>query len=484
MRDLKERAVRGGLAKLCGQVTNTLLRIGFMVVLARLLDPQDFGIVAMVTVITGVYQIFSSAGLGAGAVQSATITDEQISTLFWINMLVGVFLALLCVATAPALAAFYREPRLSWVTIAIGTTFIFTAVGVQHNALLQRELRYITISVIDTLAQLASTVVGIVMALAGFKYWALVVATIVAAAVGAAGNWVAVPWIPARPRSGIGIGPILRMGGTWTLNNLVVYVAYNMEKLLLGRFWGADALGLYGRAYQLISFPTHTLNNTIGAIAFPAMSRVQDDPARLRSYFLQAHSLAMSMTLPITVFGALFAEDIVLIALGPKWMETVPIFRLMTPTVLIFGVINPPAWLLYSMGLQERSLKIALVIAVLMIAACAAGLPYGPRGVALAYSAAMSLWLVPHVVWCLHGTMIAPRDLFVAAFRPLLSSVIAAAIGFAAQVCLADLASPFLRLALGGSAMFSVYIFMLLFVMGQKEFYLGLLKASTNFSRS
>jgi len=483
MEDLKERAIRGGLAKLCGHTADSILRVVFMMVMARLLDPQDFGLVAMVTVVTGIYGYFSSAGLGAATVQSDTITNEQLSTLFWINMGFGAVLGLLCLATAPVLVAFYHEPRLSWLTIAMAAWFVLIAAGVQHSALLQRELRFVSVVVIDTLSEVAGTAIGIGMAFAGFKYWALIVATIVTAAVRTAGAWLALPWIPGPPRRWTGIWPMLRMGGTWTLNNLVMYFAFNIEKLLLGRFWGADALGLYGRANQLISFPTHTINSAIGSPAFSALSRVQNDPIRLRNYFLQGHSLVMSMTLPITIFCALFAKDIILIVLGPKWMDVLTIFRLMTPTVLIFGIINPLGWLLYSIGLQERSLKIALVIAALMIAACAVGLPYGPNGVAFAYSAAMTLWLAPHVVWCLHGTTISPRDLLVAASRPLLSSVIAAAPAFGAQVYCAELHSPLLRLALGSGVMFGVYVFVLLFIMGQKAFYLGLLKASTGLSR-
>jgi len=267
------------------------------------------------------------------------------------------------------------------------------------------------------------------------------------------------------------------MGGTWTLNNVVVYISYNLEKILLGRFWGADALGLYGRAHQIISVPTHTINNAVGGIVFSVLSRVQNDPARWKSYYLQGHSLVLSMTLPITIFFALFPEDIILIALGPKWIETVPIFRLMTPTVLIFGIINPLAWLLYSIGLQSRSLKLALVIAPLMTTACVVGLPYGPTGVAFAYSAAMTLWLVPHVVWCLHGTIISPWDLLVAASRPLFSSVVAASLAFGTKIYFAELHSPFLELALGGCAMFGTYAFVLLFIMGQKTFYLNLFRA-------
>ena len=221
---------------------------------------------------------------------------------------------------------------------------------------------------------------------------------------------------------------MLHFGGTVTLNTVVTYVAYNIEKVLLGRFWGADVLGLYGRAYQLINIPTQNLNIAIGGVTFAALSRLQNDPVRLRNYFLKGYSLASSLTVPTTMFCALFAEDIILVALGPKWAEAASIFRLLSPTVLVFGIINPTAWLMVSSGLQVRSLRIALVIAPLVITAYVIGLPFGANGVAFAYSTAMTLWLVPHILWSLHGTPISPRDMLVATSKPFFSALIAAAV--------------------------------------------------------
>jgi O-antigen/teichoic acid export membrane protein len=137
---------------------------------------------------------------------------------------------------------------------------------------------------------------------------------------------------------------MLRFGGTVTLNSVIVFISYNfynMENVLLGRFWGPDALGIYGRAYQLINIPTENLNSAIGGIAFSALSRLQDDPIRLKTYFLKGYSLVVSLTIPISLFSALFADDIVLILLGPKSREAAIIFRLLTATILIFGMINP-----------------------------------------------------------------------------------------------------------------------------------------------
>lgn len=476
MEDLKERAVRGGLAKLVGQAANSALRLGFVVVMARLLDPRDFGLVAMVTVVTGVYEIFSTAGLSLATIQKVTVTNDQISTLFWINAIVGTVLGLLCLATAPVLVSFYHEPRLFGVTVAMGIGFILTGVGVQHSALLQRQLRYLDLTMIEMVSLLVSYALGIIMAIRGFGYWALVGATVATPAINTALMWVIAAWIPGMPRRGAGIRSMLRFGGTIILNNLVVYIAYNFEKLLLGRFWGADILGLYGRAYQLITFPTTSFQSAVGGVAFAALSRLQDDPNRLRNYFLKGYSLVVSMTLPVSVFGALFADEIVLVTLGPKWAAAATIFRLLTPTILVFGIINPTGWLLQSVGLQVRSLKIAFVIAPLVIAAYLVGLPYGPNGVAFAYSAAMTLWLVPHVLWSLHNTVISPWDLFQATYRPIIASIAAAAIAFGVQFYFGHLQSPLLRLLLGGGVMVSVYLWVFLFVMGQKTLYFEILR--------
>ena len=471
MEHLKVKTLRGGVAKLCGQAGNFALRLGSMVVLARLLSPQDFGLVAMVTVVTGVYELFTSAGLSSATIQRFAITNQQISTLFWINILVGTALGALCVGTAPVLVKFYHEPRLFGVTIAMAAGFVLNAAGVQHSAILQRQLRYVAVTAIELSALLASIVVGIGMALGGFGYWSLVGAAIISAAVSTAGMWIVTGWIPGAPKWDADVNSMLRFGGTITLNALIVYIAYNFDKLLLGRVWGADALGIYGRAYQLINLPTGNLNAAVGGIAFSALSRLQNDPPRIRSYFLKGYSLVISMTVPITMFSAFFAEDIILVLLGPKWGEAAEIFRFLTPTVLIFAIINPLGWLLLSVGLQGRSLRVAMVIAPIVIVSYLIGLPYGPAGVAFAYSAGMTLWLIPHVLWCLHGTVVSPKDLFVATIRPVLGGLAAAALAWVVVQGIGQFSSPIVRLLFAGGVMMIAYAGILLFLLGQMKFY-------------
>jgi PST family polysaccharide transporter len=476
MKDLKEKTIRGGLARVCAQGANFFLRLVSLMVLARLLGPKDFGLVGMVTAFTGVLELFRDFGLSAAAIQRAEVTEEQMSALFWINLMVGALLGCVSIVAAPFIAGFYHEPRLSAVTMALAAGFLFNAAGVQHGALLQREMRFTAMAVINTVALAVGTVIGIGGALAGFGYWALVAMTIATPLIATVGFWLATTWVPGMPRRGIGIRSMLHFGGTVTLNGLVVYVATNFEKVLLGRYWGVDAIGLYGRAYQLINIPTANLNTAAGEVAFAALSRLQDDPRRLRSYFLKGYSLVLAFTLPLTIACALFADDVIRVFLGPKWSGAAILFRLLAPTIVVFAVANPLSWLLYSMGLIKRLLKMSLVITPIMIVAYIVGLPYGPTGVASAYSIVMTLWVIPLVIWALEDTVIRPADILREAGWPLASSIVAGALAWGVRFLCAGALSALPMLILESFVVLVIYLGMLLFVAGQKTFYLDLLR--------
>ena len=477
MKDLKQRTIRGGVARLCAQAAYFILRLGSVMVLSRLLDPKDFGLVGMVTAFTGLLNLFRDFGLSSAAVQRSTVTNEQISTLFWINILFGLILAVVAAVMAPALAFFYHEPRLLAVTVVLAAGFLFNAAGVQHSALLQRQMRFTALAVIGVVSLVVGTAIAIVGAKAGYGYWALVAMTVTSPLVATIGFWLAAAWVPGMPRRQSGVRSMMRFGGTLTLNGLVAYLAYNCEKILIGRFWGADAIGLYGRAYQLSSVSTDNLNSAVGDVAFSALSRVQDDPCRLKSYFLKGYSLVLGLTLPITIACAFFADDVIFVFLGPKWKGAVTIFRLLAPTIAIFALINPLGWLLYSLGLVGRSLRIALVFAPVMIAGYVMGLPYGPKGVAFAYSSVMILWVIPFILWCIRGTVISFRDILLAVSKPLASAILAGGFAFGVRLAFGHSWSPLARLLVESTVLLVTYAGTLLFVTGQKSFYFDLFRA-------
>lgn len=470
--DLASRTVRGGVVRVCAQAAGFVLRIASLMILARLLEPSDFGLVNMVTVVTGVFTLFRDAGLSMVTVQRDSITEEQVSTLFWLNVLVGTILAGLSIAIAPGLVAFYREPRLFWVVVLLGTGFLFNALGVQHGALLQRRMRFAVHALIEVLSLVVSIAVGLGMAMAGFGYWALVGMAVSQPIASSAGVWVAAGWRPGLPRRRTDLFAMMRFGGAVTLNGLVVYFAYNLDKLLLGKFFGAEVLGIYGRAYQLVNIPTDNLHSSLSGVAYSSLSRLQREPERFRAYYVKGYSLFLGITVPITAACALFAPDVVAVVLGPKWSAAALYFRLLAPTIVAFAVINPLGWLLFSIGRVARSVKIAFVIAPVLIAAYAiGGYMWGPVGVALGFSATMMFLTVPLTFWATHGAPVSARDVFGAARPPVVAAACATVLALPVVWFLGGQLTPLIRLSLDAGLLVGAYVLLLLYPLGQKDLY-------------
>jgi PST family polysaccharide transporter len=430
----------------------------------------------MVTAFTGVLTLFQDFGLSSAAVQRTTVTDEQISTLFWINMLIGAVLALVGLAMAPVIAAFYQEPQLFGVTAVLAVAFLFNAAGTQHSALLQRQMRFTALAVISVISLSFGTAIAILGAKAGYGYWAVVSMTVTPPFIATIGLWVISGWVPGMPKKRAGIRSLMHFGGSLTFIGLLVYVGYNAEKVMIGRLWGADAIGIYGRAYQIVNIPVANLNSAVGEVAFSALSRLQDDPIRFRSYFLKGFSLILGLTLPITIACAFFADDVVLVLLGPKWRDAAAIVRLLAPTIAIFAIINPLGWLVFALGWVSRGLKVAPVLATIMIAGYVMALPYGPKGVAFAYSGVLTLWVIPHIWWSVYGTAVSLRDILVAVSKPLVASLLAGSLAFGVRLICGDFVSPLPRLVVEVGVLIVAFYGMLLFIAGQKTLYLDLVR--------
>lgn len=478
MHDLKSRTVRAGMFNVGARGLGFLIRIGSVMVMARLLTPDDYGLVTMVVAFTGVLNMFGCFGLIQAAIQRDELSEAQSSSLFWLNLTFGALLTLTAMLAAPMVSAFYREPRLIAIMHVMAFTFIITAAGVQQGALLQRRMAFATLAKIEISALLLATAVSIGMAVYGYEYWAIVSMTITMPLATTIGLWLSTGWIPGRPRMVPGLWSMLKFGGGTTLTGFLSYITINIDKLLLGRVWGTEATGLYSRSFYLINFPTENLNVTIGEIAFAALSRTKDDPERLRRYFLKGYSLVVTLTLPLTVVAALFADDLIVVVLGPKWVEAIEIFRILAATILVLAISSPLGWLLNALGLVRRGVHIGLFTASLMITGVLIGLPYGPRGVAIAYSSVMLIKVIPVSIWALHGTGVKLREFAGALASPLLASAAAAAVAFGVHVLAGPTLSPLLRLSLDVVAFGAAYVAVLFIIAGEKALYLDLFRAA------
>ena len=381
--DLTHRSVRGGLITLTSQGTQFLLQSVATVVLARLLLPADFGLVAMVTAITGLGQAFADLGLSEATIQDPKIGHAQVSSLFWVNVGIGFALALLAATLAPALVWFYHEPRLLHLTLLVSITFIFGGLRVQHDALLRRQMRYISLAVRDIVSYAVAVPVAVILAMRGVGYWAIVALPLTLNFLQMLLSWVLVRWIPGLPRRGVGVKRLISFGGNVASSYVVMNLTGNADNVLIGWFWGASPLGLYSRAYNLLMLPVRQLAIPGRSIAVPGFSRVQDDPERLARYYLRAANLMIWLIAPVFGYLVVVAEPVITLVLGPQWRGSAPVFQLLAIFALGQLLDELTVWLLVSRGESKRLLRVVLTTSPIIIASYALGLPLGIRGVAL-----------------------------------------------------------------------------------------------------
>jgi PST family polysaccharide transporter len=432
-RDLKRATVRGGAATLAGQGARFALKFVSTVVLARLLTPADFGLVAMVTAVTGFIALFKDMGLSAATVQREHIDHAQVSTLFWVNVAASIALAALTVALAPALAWFYGEPRLTGITIGLAAGFLAGGLGVQHQALLRRRMRFRALALVEVTATAAGIAVAIVAARLGAGCFALVWMQVATGFTSAAALWLACSWRPGRPVRGAGVRPMLAFGGHLTAYGLTNYAARNADNLLIGWRWGAADLGVYARAYQLLLLPLQQVSAPITAVAVPALSRLQGDPARYRSFYLRGVQLLAWATIPGTVLLFVLAEEVVLLLLGEQWRAAVPVFRVLAVSSFLQPITSTAGWVYVSLGQADRMLRFSGLFNALIVAAFFVGLPWGPRGVAMAFAVAVLVLSVPSLAAAYARSPVTLAATAAAVRRPVIVAAIAGGAAFAAR---------------------------------------------------
>src|ERR1700733_4043418 len=384
--DLKGRSVRGGMLTLSSQGAQFIMQSIATVVLARLLTPADFGLVAMVTAVTGLGQAFADFGLSEATIQHPEISHNQVSTLFWINVAIGLTLTSITAALAPVLAWFYHEPRLKDITFLVSLTFLLGGLRVQHDALLRRQMRFKSLAIRDVASYVLAVPVAITMAWQGAGYWAIVALPLTLNLTQMALTWLMARWIPGLPRRDAKVGSLIAFGGNIAASYLIFNVNRSADSILIGWHWGAGPLGLYSRAYNLLMLPVRQLGAPARSVAVPTFSRVQDNPERLARYYLRTANLIMWITAPL--FGFLFvaAVPVIVLALGNRWRAAAPVFQILAIFALGQLLLESTLWLFVSRGQSQRLLKLLLIISPIVVGSYAIGLPFGIKGVALSGS--------------------------------------------------------------------------------------------------
>ncbi|MFG0329813.1 MAG: lipopolysaccharide biosynthesis protein [Phycisphaerales bacterium] len=389
--DLKLRSMRGGAMTLSAQAARFVLQIGSTMVLARLLVPADFGLIAMVTVITSFAMMFKDAGLSTATIQRAEVDADQITTLFWINVCLGIAAACLIASLAPLIAWIYGEPRLILMTIVLASSLVLSGLSVQHQALLRRQMRYDALATIDVLSLLAGIAFAIVLAVFGARYWSLVAMITGTSMVMCLLSWHYCHWIPGLPTLGGDVRSMLGFGGTLTGFNIFNYFTRNADNVIIGILLGSASLGLYSKAYQLLMLPIRQLNAPVSNVMLSSLSRLQTDPVRFRRAYLRAVSALAMIGMPIVACLFVAADEVILIVLGADWAEAADVFKWLAPAAFL-GTLNiAPGWLCTALGRARVQLGWAAITAPLTVCAFLIGVKWGIVGVAAAFSA----------TWCL-----------------------------------------------------------------------------------
>jgi PST family polysaccharide transporter len=396
---LKKRTVSGALAASAAQAVKLAAQFCSVIVLSRLLTPNDFGVFAMVAPVYGLVLMFQNLGLTQATIQRPQITHGELSNLFWINVGLSVGFALVIGILSPFVGYFYQNTQAGELTLGFSAILIVSGLSAQHIALINRQMRFGYLAILDASSYLAGFAAAFSIALFVPSVWALFAAPVVASIVGALGAWIGVSWRPGFPQRHESVRDMVRFGGGLTGFNLFNFVARNGDNVLIGRVWGELALGLYDRAYKLLLFPLQQVNNPLSRVMMPALSRLQEDPERYRHAYLRTLQQILLLTVPGVVFLIASADKVVPLLLGAQWAEAAPIFRLLGVSALVQPMNSTMGWLFMSQGRTGDLLRWGAFSAASCMAAFVAGLPWGALGVAAAYSLTELFVRLPALWW-------------------------------------------------------------------------------------
>jgi len=383
--NLGGRTARGGAVAVIAQALKFLITIAATSILARLLTPQDYGLIGMVAFVTAFVSLYKDLGLAAATIQRPEISFDQISTLFWINVSLSVAVCIFTVAIAPLVSWFYGEPRLTSITVITAVGFIISGMAVQHEALLRRQMRYFALASIGCISLVVGYMVAILMAWNGFHYWALVGSQLALVFTGTVITWTVCRWRPGMPKKDTGVRSMLRFGGNFTGFSTINFFSRNLDNLLIGRVWGAQQLGIYSRAYQLMMLPIDQINEPISSVAIPSLSRLTDSDIAYRRAYLRMLEKVALLTMPAVALMIVTSDWIVAIVLGPQWRQVGILLIILGIAGLIQPISNTTGWLFITQGRTKEMFRLSMVSGPITIASIIAGLPWGAVGVAASY---------------------------------------------------------------------------------------------------
>lgn len=442
------------------QAARILLQLVSLAVLSRLLQPSEYGLLAMATVAVNFAYLLRDMGTGAAVVQKQDLTERTTNTVFWLNMGMGVLLAVVLMALSPFIAAYFRIDRLAPVLCLLTVVFPITSSSAVHQALLERASGFRTLARIEIVSSVVGLIVAVVLALLDFGVYSLVWQTLAAAICASAQLWLVSPWRPKKIWDKAEFRSLLGFSGNLTGFSFINFFARNADSMVIGRVLGSVQLGIYSQAYKVMMFPLQSMSYVAGRALFPVMSRQQDDRPKMAVLYFRSLRLIATLTAPLMAGLWLLREPFVLIALGPKWADVPIVLAWLAPVGLLQSLISTTGTVFMSTGRTDMLMRLGLLGSILQVGSFFIGVHWGIEGVAACYLVANVLNGIPHFYYAvrqLHSTL---PDLVRAVWQPVAFAVLMTALLYPLNsYLLAQGLSPqtvFVAVAAAGVVIYSV----------------------------
>lgn len=468
-KDLGRRALRGGIISIVIQYGNAALQIIAAIVLARLLAPEDFGLVAIVSVLTSFAPLLIDFGLLDATAQRSRITPAQVSGLFWVSAGIGVVVAVIVAAGSPLIAWIYGDPRLQPIALCIAVTFVLSGLTNQHMALLRRTMQFGRIGRIQLFGTLAGTLVAIAAAIAGYGYWALVLRPVTTSVCVVIAAWSACRWRPGTPVFDDEVKSMVRFG----LHVVGFTVAYTLsravDRIALGLLYRPDQVGYYQNAMNLYDNSVYAALNQTHAVGSAALSKLQSNPVALRQKYEAALSILAFFLMPVAAILSVTAEDLTVVLLGQKWQAAGALLSVIALRGISHVVEGSQGWLHLSLGRADRWQTWGIISLVVQVAAVLAGLPFGPVGVAWGVVIGCSLIALPSVIYAGRPLEIGAELVIRAVGPQTIGAVAATAAGWWLQAAVLTGYPALVRMILSGCFCSCLYLAVVVGVFRQRE---------------
>ena len=393
-------------------------------VLARLLSPSDYGLISMAMVVIEFQYLVRDLGTAKAVIRQRNLSEELLSSIFWVNVVFGFIAMLVIIAGAPLVATFYGEARLTPILEVLSLTFLISGISILQQAILERDLAFSRLAKLETIAIASSSAVGIGSALLGAGVWSLVSQALAWAVVTMVLLWMSSRW---RPRF-IFHWSEVKTVSNYSLNltgvNILSYFSRNADYLLIGRFLGAQELGYYTLAYRLMLYPLQNISWIANRVTFPAYSQLQSDNARFRRAYLKVAANIALITFPLMLGIMALSEPFVLAVFGSKWMPMAILLVILAPVGLYQSISTSADDIYMAKGRTDWQLRWTITSGLLFVLSFMIGLQWGVVGVAAAYAIANLILAYPTFSIPFRLIDLRVRDLGLALWRPLLSSLL------------------------------------------------------------